>query len=109
MKNTFLSILCIIFFILSIVPLAKNINYYAVLAEVVEVDRANNTVIYRTLDGFEYSYKCCCNFSVGDMVSLCMNDKGTELYNDDRVVNARRENIQRKTEISRNYNYGSKN
>lgn len=93
MKKTLLAILIIVLSVMAFMPVIKQINYYAVVAEVVELDYSKDEIVFRTWNGFDYRYKGIEDWCIGDAASLCMNDNGTDFVMDDKIVNARYDRI----------------
>lgn len=69
---------------------AREINsYYPMTALVTEVNGTSDLVTVTNANGLQYQFYGVDDWIEGDVASLIMNDKGTELVYDDEIVSAR--------------------
>lgn len=60
---------------------------YALVSEVVELDKANGTVTVEDYNGNLWAFAGVEDWEKGDACAMAMNDKGTESIYDDEIVN----------------------
>ena len=63
-------------------------DLYPETAKVVELDYEADTVTVETFMGFLFMFEGCEDYFEGDCISLIMEDNGTELIYDDKIVMA---------------------
>lgn len=64
-------------------------SYYPMTALVTEVNGTSDLVTVTNANGLQYQFYGVDDWIEGDVASLIMNDKGTELVYDDEIVSAR--------------------
>lgn len=75
-------------FCLLVLSYTKTTDYYSTLAEVITVDITEDTVVFRTYEGFTYTQKGRLNWKVGDFAGLTMCRKGSDFAMDDKLINS---------------------
>lgn len=73
----------------TLIPFVNKANYYGLAAEVVELNYITDEVTVRDANGFTWVYSGCEDYDTGDIVTMVMNDKGTDFIEDDKIVNVR--------------------
>lgn len=89
MKDLLISLIISVLSITSMLGIIHDTNYYGLTAEVVELNYIEDTVTVRDANGFLWDFYGCEDYDTGDLVSMVMNDKGTDFIDDDKVVNVR--------------------
>lgn len=87
MKKIF-SILPFVLVALAFISCVKP-TYYALTTVVVELDAENDVVTCKDFNGNLWEFEGCKDWTVGDIASLLMNDRGTEKIYDDTIISAR--------------------
>lgn len=77
-----LCVLCVLF------PVCACAEHYAKTALVVEIDKKADCVVCVDYDGEEWVFDGAKGWHVNDIVSLLMDDKGTDSIYDDEIINA---------------------
>lgn len=73
----------------SMIGIIHDTNYYGLTAEIIELDYESDTVTVMDANGFTWDFKGCEDYFKGDLVSLVMDDRGTDFIYDDKIVNDR--------------------
>lgn len=68
---------------------ASSEKTYALMCEVVELDKTNDTVTVEDYNGNLWSFVGVEDWAIDDTCAMVMNDKGTESIYDDEVINVR--------------------
>lgn len=64
-------------------------SYYPMTALVTEVNISQDLITVTNANGLQYQFYGIDDWIEGDVASLIMNDKGTEIVYDDEIVSAR--------------------
>lgn len=64
------------------------INYYALTAKVIELDRAEDVVVVEDSTGNAWAFYGVEDWQEGDCVSMVMDSRGTESITDDEIITA---------------------
>lgn len=95
MKDIFLGLLTMVLSITSLLGLIHDANYYGLTAEVIELNYADDVVTVCDANGFTWEFTGCEDYFKGDLVSMVMNDKGTDFIDDDKIVSVRYSGFER--------------
>ena len=64
-------------------------NIYPNAGIVIDLDKANDLVIFQDFSGQEWDFKGVEDYMIGDIIAVIMNDKGTESIYDDEIIDVR--------------------
>lgn len=64
-------------------------NVYPMTAAVTALDYKNDLVTFEDANGFLWNFAGCEDWNMGDVVSLLINDSGTEKIFDDMILTVR--------------------
>lgn len=87
MKKIF-SILPFVLVTLAFISCVKP-TYYALTTIVVELDVENDVVTCKDFNGNLWEFEGCEDWTIGDIASLLMSDRGTEKIYDDTIISTR--------------------
>lgn len=93
MKNLPFALVAIAIILLFTLPItvaaSTSDNLYALTTKVVALDYENDTVQCEDFNGNIWEFYGCEDWAVGDVASMVMNDKGTEIIYDDEIESVR--------------------